>query len=468
MTEQFDLASFDPTLLSEGVLSTDLIHKYQLLPLYKHHDTLFVGMFNMHDLSALTAIRFHTGLNVQALSVDPKQLDHLIKLHCPRTILNAQLASNLSQIKPLEENVSTVETRLDEPISELIERLLQDAINKNISDIHIESFADHSRIRCRRDGLLDEVLRLAPHLGARLIVRLKIMAHLDIAERRLPQDGRIEWHTNKHLDIRISSCPTQFHEKIVLRLLNNQSQSLELKALGFTPTQHQFVLETLMAPQGLILIVGPTGSGKTLTLYSLLKYLNHIEKNICTVEDPIEIRLEGVNQVNIQPKIGLDFATVLRSFLRQDPDIIMVGEIRDTETAKITLQAAHTGHRVLSSLHANNAREALNRLQHLEIHKTDLLSSQTIIIAQRLVRKLCNQCKHLVSNTTFETTGCIHCHNGYQGRIGIFEMLKLTTDKTFSLFDGMNLWQAGLQKVQRGLTTFKELQRILGDGLLLI
>lgn len=465
MIEQFDLTLFDPRLLNEGILSHELIHKYQVLPLYKHADTLLIGMIDTQDLCALTAIRFHTGLNVQALTVDEKQLRELIQLHCPRTILNAQLASNLAQIKPLAENVVPLEIQFDEPISELIERLILDAMTKNISDIHIESFADYCRIRCRRDGLLEEILRVAPHLGARLIVRLKIMAQLDIAERRLPQDGRIEWHIHKHLDIRVSSCPTQYHEKVVLRLLNNQSVPLQLDALGFTNTQYQCVLETLSAPNGLILIAGPTGSGKTLTLYTLLNYLNHIEKNICTVEDPIEISLEGINQVNIQPKIGLNFATVLRSFLRQDPDIIMVGEIRDTETAKITWHAAHTGHFVLSSLHANNAREALDRLHHLAIPKIDLLSSQTLIIAQRLVRKLCARCKQLASNKTYTAGGCAHCHHGYQGRIGLFEILKCTTTKTLSLFDGMNLWQAGLAKVQHGLTTYKEIQRTLGDGL---
>lgn len=284
-----------------------------------------------------------------------------------------------------------------EPITDhiinYVNELFANAINNSISDIHIEPFEHHCRIRFRRDGLLHEAASLPPHLSTQIIARLKIMAELNIAEKRLPQDGRIKTFHHNKIDIRINTCPTLFGEKIVLRLPSCNQASLNIQTLGTTEQQTAQLLHSLSKPQGLILVTGPTGSGKTMTLYSALQHLNTIEKNISTIEDPVEIQLDNINQINIRPHIGLNFATALRTLLRQDPDIIMLGEIRDHETAIIAVQAAETGHLVLSTLHTNSAIESLSRLHSLGISPYHLIHSTSLIIAQRLVRKLCVHCK---------------------------------------------------------------------------
>lgn len=335
-----------------------------------------------------------------------------------------------------------------ETIIDLVDHLIEDAVSKQISDIHIEPFQHQHRVRFRKDGLLYEVTLLPSLIAHQVISRLKVMAQLNIAERRLPQDGHIHYSFHQSVDIRINTCPTRGGEKIVLRLLNASKVKLDIVELGLNENQLRLLINTLSKPQGLILVTGPTGSGKTITLYSILNYLNHIEKNIITIEDPIEIEMEGINQVNINPKIGLDFASALRTFLRQDPDILMIGEIRDNETAAIATQAALTGHLVLATLHTNNASETLARLQSMEIDLYHLERSITLIMAQRLVRKLCDVC---------EKQGCEQCQQGYTGRVGIFEMLTLNDDET-----PVSIWEAGMEKVKEGITSFAEIKRVLG------
>ena len=378
------------------------------------------------------------------------------------------------------------------PIVSFINKILLDAVEKGISDIHFEPYEKSYRIRFRKDGLLS--LKDSPPiaLAPRIAARLKVMSHLDIAEKRLPQDGRfqITHPQKKTLDFRISTCPTAFGEKVVVRLLHPQGLLNNIKSLGMTPWQHTHFLTALHHPQGMILVTGPTGSGKTVTLYTALAQLNTIEKNISTAEDPIEIKMPGINQVNVNPQSGLTFAKLLRSFLRQDPDIIMVGEIRDEETADIAMKAAQTGHLVLTTLHTNSATETLVRLMDMGIPAFLVAHSVSIIIAQRLIRQLCDHCKvpdHDISNeqrvawglseteTLYQAHGCEQCHDGYCGRIGIFEVLPMSNKLRRLLLaeqnadvllmqaqqDGMRtIHQHALEKMKEGITSRNEISRV--------
>jgi type IV pilus assembly protein PilB len=378
----------------------------------------------------------------------------------------------------------------EEPIIKFVDQTLQHALQKSASDIHIEPFATHCRIRYRQDGVLYQIAEITPLFAARVITRLKIMAQLNIAERRLPQDGRFQIGEPMSADIRMSCCPTIFGEKIVLRLAPAENSRLEINELGFTNEQQKIFLEKISSAQGIILVTGPTGSGKTATLYAALRLLNTSEKNISTIEDPVEIQLAGINQVNINPKIGLDFATALRTFLRQDPDILMLGEIRDQETAAIAVQAAQTGHLVLTTLHTNSALETFHRLQSLGLETYQLSHAITLIISQRLARKLCPLCKTpatLSTATQFEidltegheaytAQGCAHCLYGYRGRTGIYEFLTLNETTLQQLVNNkdtaavnhyllqngfLSLRAAGLAKVREGITSYAEINRII-------
>jgi len=369
---------------------------------------------------------------------------------------------------------------LDESVIQFVNTLLQNAIHKNASDIHLEPQAESCRIRFRCDGLLIHAMFIEPDFALKVMTRFKIMANLNIAERRLPQDGRIQLQIEAKIDMRINTCPTLFGEKIVLRILDSNPIYLDINTLGFTSEQQALFLKSLSLPQGLILVTGPTGSGKTMTLYSALAHLNQIEKNILTVEDPVEIELAGINQVNINTRIGLDFAKALRTFLRQDPDILMVGEVRDAETATIAMQAAQTGHLVLSTMHTNSASETITRLQSMNIAAYHLASSLTLVIAQRLIRKLCMHCKlpDDSSINAYRAVGCEYCNHGYHGRIGIFELLPMTESITKTILSGANsqiilqqmrqenavlLWESGLEKIRTGITSYSELMRVLGN-----
>lgn len=375
---------------------------------------------------------------------------------------------NLS--KPLIQTHSNLGLE-DESVNDFIHRLFIEAIEGQFSDIHIEPFQHYTRIRFRRDSLLFEAPKIYCPFANRVTFRLKILANLNIAEKRLPQDGRLEWPNEYKVDIRINICPTRFGEKIALRFLNNDFQ-LEIDALGMSDAQRHLFLSYLHLPQGFIILAGPTGCGKTSTLYSALHYLNHIEKNIFTVEDPVEIELDGINQVSAHSGIGLDFSIILRAILRQDPDIIMIGEIRDTETAKVALQAANTGHLVLSSLHAKNALHALNRLRALDIPDYFFNELVSLIVSQRLLRRLCDACKEACSlhykNKTysvFKAVGCKACNQGYKGRIGIFEILAFSKLIPTLIPEGINLWTGGFDKMLAGLTSYAEIERVLGPPL---
>lgn len=360
----------------------------------------------------------------------------------------------------------------DEPLIKFTDNVLNHAIQQSASDVHIEPYEDNCRIRYRLDGLLREIAEIPSQLATRLVARLKILAKLDISERRLPQDGRFQFYQH---DIRINSCPTLFGEKVVLRILNTGQSTYNIASLGFLDSQLTLFKEKISQPQGLILVTGPTGSGKTNTLYTALDYLNTPEKNISTVEDPIEIQLKGINQINIHPKIGLNFATILRSLLRQDPDIIMVGEIRDEETAGIAIQAAQTGHLVFSTLHTNSAADTFTRLKSMNIPEYNLANSISLIIAQRLIRKLCDYCKlpdNLSSEdinslglitpqteiTIFRANNCEHCINGYHTRTAIYELMTMNEYKTHNF---ISLRQSATNKVIQGISSIAEINRVL-------
>jgi type IV pilus assembly protein PilB len=400
-----------------------------------------------------------------------------------------QATEQIFQINLVQESAANY----DEPLIQFVDNILHDALNKSASDIHVEPLETQCRIRYRQDGILYAITDISNKLAARLITRLKVMAKLDITERRLPQDGRLQiQHAQTIVDVRINTCPTLFGEKIVLRILDSRNLSFTIEKLGLTSQQKNIFLNKLAAPQGLILVTGPTGSGKTMTLYSALQHLNTTTKNISTTEDPIEIHLPGVNQININPKIGFDFATALRTLLRQDPDIIMIGEIRDKETADIAFQAAETGHLVLTTLHTNNAIEAINRLRTMGVSSHTISHSLTLIMAQRLIRKLCNHCKlaytpstsicnnlEMTENITlYKAQGCQHCLNGYRDRTGVYELLP-TTSKIINLithsslndslshqFDSLgfiNLRNMAIKTVIKGITSLDEINRVINE-----
>lgn len=347
----------------------------------------------------------------------------------------------------------------DEQLIKFVDEVLQNALNEHASDIHIEPYETNCRIRYRKDGLLYLTHEISTYFASRIIARLKIMAKLDITEKRLPQDGRLQIISKSYhpVDIRMNTCPTLHGEKLVLRILDINHIALDINSLGFTEKQKIIFLGAITKPHGMILLTGPTGSGKTITLYSALRYLNTIEKNISTIEDPIEISLEGINQMNINPKLGLDFSSALQTLLRQDPDIIMVGEIRDQKTATLALQAAQTGHLVLSTLHTNNAAEALTRLQTLGISSQHINKANIFLIAQRLVRTLCTFCK-LKEFQYYKAVGCEHCLQGYQGRTGIYEFIcQRENDTTYSLRTSV------LNKVEQGITSLYEANRVIPE-----
>lgn len=490
-----DLAEVNLLEIDTSLLNSHLIHQYRVIPLNKQHQFLQIGISDPTNQYALDAITFHTGLNITPVIVQEDQLSHFIETHFNQ-VNHAEMNKHLQQhlIKQItaddinhtiQDNVITYE----EPLIKFVDNMIQHAYQQKASDIHIEPYETNCRIRYRLHGVLHVANEVPLLLASRIVTRLKVMAKLDISEKRLPQDGRFQLAT---MDIRINTCPTLFGEKVVLRLLNSSNMTLEMNRLGMSDDQKNILLKMISQPQGMILVTGPTGSGKTITLYSALHFLNQAEKNISTVEDPIEIRLPGINQVNINPKIGLDFSTVLRTFLRQDPDIIMVGEIRDTETANIAIQAAQTGHLVLSTLHTNNAIETITRLRAMEILPYNIASSISLIIAQRLIRVLCSQCKqpetlptsftlpshvnHSQSAVVYRAIGCPQCHRGYNTRTAIYEFLPLTEDIKQLVTAGskmhvlstllketnfISLKESMFEKVFQGITSLAEVNRVL-------
>ncbi len=410
---------------TKDLIDKALIEKYNILPIMQKDNLLHIAITDPTQTQMLNEIKFYTNCSIRLLIAEYDKLNNII--------------NNILYTHRYDDFHSE-----DAHIIKLVDQILHEAIEKNASDIHFEHYENNYRVRFRIDGILYEITNPDLALASRITARLKIMSRLNIAERRLPQDGRF---TIASRDCRINICPTLFGEKIVVRILHPNSTILKINELGMLEHQQKLFADAIKRPQGMILVTGPTGSGKTVSLYAALNELNTINKNISTIEDPIEINLPGINQVNIDPRIGLTFAAALRAFLRQDPDIIMVGEIRDLETAEIAIKAAQTGHLVLSTLHTNSASETITRLLNMGIAEYNLNSSLSLIIAQRLARKLCPHCK----------TGCEHCHNGYLGRIGIFEVMQPQEPKT----DTLTLHDAAQQKVREGLTSLEEINRIL-------
>ena len=416
--------------------------------------------------------------------------------------MEASDKESLQLLEKEHDNVDTTEAHEDTsddiddtPIVSFVNKTLTDAINKGASDIHLEPYEKYFRIRFRTDGMLYQYARPPLSISNRIISRIKVMAKMNISEHRVPQDGRIKVSLNNiyPIDFRVSCCPTLFGEKIVLRILDPNKTEISIKDLGFEPEQEQVFMEAINKPYGMILVTGPTGSGKTVTLYTALKLLNQIERNICTVEDPVEITVEGINQVHVNLKTGLTFATALRSFLRQDPDVIMVGEIRDFETADIAVKAAQTGHLVLSTLHTNDAPQTLNRLLQMGIEPYNVASAILLIMAQRLVRCLCSLCKkpiqlpeatllafgfaknEMQDLNLFGPVGCDNCKSGYKGRVGIFQLMPLSDNMRNLILDNGNaeqisaladlegintLRKSGLNKVRLGITSLEEIDRV--------
>ena len=399
-----DLDAIQPDFDIVRLVSEKTLRRHRVLPLVKRGKRLFVAISDPTNLHALDEVKFATGLSVEAIVVEEDKLEKLLTKSLEQVdTAMPELAGDDFELDSLE--VTSDEDAVDEgveradvdeaPIVRFVNKVMLDAIKRGASDIHFEPYERSYRIRFRLDGVLKEVASPPVQLAIKLAARLKVMSRIDIAERRVPQDGRIKMKISKNraIDFRVSTCPTLFGEKVVMRILDSSSAMLGIDSLGYEPFQKELYLEALARPHGMILVTGPTGSGKTVSLYTGLNILNTEDTNISTAEDPVEINLAGVNQVHINPKVGLTFAGALRAFLRQDPDIIMVGEIRDLETAEIALKAAQTGHLVLSTLHTNDAPKTLTRLVDMGVKPYAIATSVSLIIAQRLARRLCKTCK---------------------------------------------------------------------------
>ena len=506
----FDLKAFNRTNLPEGLVDVSLVTKHHALPLFRRGNRLFIAVSDPTNLAALDEIKFHTGINTDAILIEDSVLSKIITEWVDT---QDQLGDGLSDLdsSDLDDiDVSAVSEggegeeggneNVDEtPIVRFVNKVLIDAIKQGASDIHFEPYEKNYRVRFRTDGILREVVKPPRNLAPRLSARLKVMSQMDISERRMPQDGRIQMKLSRSraIDFRVNTLPTLFGEKIVLRILDPTSAQMGIDALGYEPEQKEMYLRTLNQPQGMILVTGPTGSGKTVSLYTGLNILNTAERNISTAEDPVEINLEGINQVHVNPKVGLNFAEALRSFLRQDPDIIMVGEIRDLETAEIAIKAAQTGHLVLSTLHTNSAAETVTRLLNMGVPAFNVASSVSLIIAQRLARRLCKECSAPLTDVPHEAllqmgfseqqlaaanirkaVGCAQCHEGYKGRVGIYEVVRVTPAIARIIMEegnsiqiseqaraeGFNdLRKSALEKVAQGMTSLEEANRITVD-----
>ncbi|UYM14296.1 type IV-A pilus assembly ATPase PilB [Endozoicomonas euniceicola] len=503
----FDLTAFDPDNIPRDLINENLIRKHKVMPLIKRGTRLFVAVVNPADHQAIDEIRFNTGLAAEPVLVEENKIEAFIDrvIEGGDNSLNDFDDDEFENLDDLE--VSAVEDAAedysgsaedDAPVVKFVNKMLLSAIKGGASDLHFEPYEKSYRVRFRTDGVLHEVARPPATLSPRIASRLKIMSAMDISERRKPQDGRIKMKLSKSkaIDFRVNTLPTLWGEKIVLRILDPSSAKMGIDALGYEEEQKAMYLEALEQPQGMILVTGPTGSGKTVSLYTGLNILNTPERNISTSEDPVEINLEGINQVNVNPKQGMDFSQALRAFLRQDPDIIMVGEIRDLETANIAIKAAQTGHMVMSTLHTNSAPETLTRLQNMGVPSFNIATSVSLIIAQRLARRLCTNCKEEVDipkETLLEEgfteeqakeaviygpKGCEQCSKGYKGRVGIYEVVKITPamqqvimaeGNSLEIADVArkegfsNLRQSGLLKALQGVTSLEEVNRVTLD-----
>ncbi|MGX9418539.1 GspE/PulE family protein [Vibrio sp. WJH972] len=463
----------------------ELVIRHHAIPVVLQHNWLTLAVVDPCDHESILAFQFATGFHIQRQLCDIAQAIELIdsldssRLSEPKTPLYQHTPPDpMISLPDIESTEHNEEQSHSTPIGQYIHQIILHGVQQGASDIHFEPFEQHYRVRMRIDGLLTTTHSPDSHLNRRLASRLKLLAQINIAEKRLPQDGRIKFSLDQQhkLDLRVSTIPTLWGEKVVLRILGSSHSHTPLDRLGLSSDQLESLHNQLRAPQGLILVTGPTGSGKTTTLYAALQYLNQERRNVSTVEDPIEIQLSGVNQIQINEPIGLDFSTVLRALLRQDPDIIMVGEIRDIETAKMAVRAAQTGHLVLSTLHTNSAYETLTRLNQMGIEKYQLDASLKMVIAQRLVRKLCPHCKfeqiETITSHTYglsrhylaNSIGCRHCLSGYRGRVGLYDFYQPQPKTNALSHPGprhCELWQQGLLLVKQGLTSLEELSRVV-------
>jgi type IV pilus assembly protein PilB len=500
-----DLNCLDKDTQPRGLVSEKLIRQHHALPLWRRGNKLFVGISDPTNHQAINDIQFSTGLSTEAILVEEDKLSDAIEKFFDNHSTGLEDMADvdldgldIESVDEQKQDVLVGQDADDAPVVRFVHKMLLDAIKSGSSDLHFEPYEKIYRVRMRTDGMLREVARPPTQLANRIASRLKVMASLDISERRRPQDGRIKMRLSKSksIDFRVNTLPTLWGEKVVIRILDPSSAQMGIDALGYEPEQKDLYMAALKQPQGMILVTGPTGSGKTVSLYTGLNILNTVDINISTAEDPVEINLEGINQVNVNPKQGMDFAQALRSFLRQDPDVIMVGEIRDLETAEIAIKAAQTGHMVLSTLHTNSAAQTLTRLHNMGIQGFNIATSVSLIIAQRLARKLCSHCKRPIdipreallkegfpeerigSFTIYEPVGCDQCNGGYKGRIGIYEVVKNTPDLQRLIMaegnsleidiqmrkDGFNdLRTSGLLKAMHGITSLEEINRVTKD-----
>ncbi len=502
----FDLGALDKEGQPRDLVSEKLIRQHRALPLWRRGNKLYVGVSDPSNHQAVTDIQFSTGLNTEGVLVEDDKLGDAIEKFFDSASGGMDDLGDMDldglDVEAVDEDKQDAgqgnEAADDAPVVRFVNKMLLDAIKGGSSDLHFEPYEKAYRVRFRTDGILHEVARPPIQLSPRISARLKVMASLDISERRKPQDGRIKMKIskNKAIDFRVNTLPTLWGEKIVMRILDPSSAQMGIDALGYEEFQKELYLTALKQPQGMILVTGPTGSGKTVSLYTGLNILNTVDVNISTAEDPVEINLEGINQVNVNPKQGMDFTQALRAFLRQDPDIIMVGEIRDLETAEIAIKAAQTGHMVMSTLHTNSAAETLTRLRNMGVPSFNIATSVNLIIAQRLARKLCSSCKKEVNLPrealleegftereigTFKVygpVGCENCKGGYKGRLGIYEVVKNTPSLQRIIMedgnsidiaaqmrkDGFNdLRRSGLLKVIQGVTSLEEVNRVTKD-----
>jgi type IV pilus assembly protein PilB len=503
----FDVSSLDPAQSAIKLVSEELVRKHGALPLFKRGGRLFVGIADPTNTRALDEIKFHTNLAVESILVDEERIKRTIDQWLESADALADAVADGEGLEGLEvsggdeEGISDtgVDAKGDDtPVVKFINKVLVDAIRRGASDVHFEPYETDFRVRLRIDGLLKQVAKVPVKLATRIAARLKVMAQLDIAEKRIPQDGRIKLNLSKtkQIDFRVSTLPTLFGEKIVLRILDASAAKLGIDKLGYEEDQKKIFLDAVQKPYGMVLVTGPTGSGKTVSLYTALNILNDDSRNISTVEDPVEIRVPGINQVQMNVKRGMTFAAALRSFLRQDPDVIMVGEIRDLETAEIAIKAAQTGHMVLSTLHTNDAPQTISRLMNMGVAPFNITSSVSVVIAQRLARRL-HDCKRpqvlpehaLLAEgftsdeihagiTLYEAVGCQDCTEGYKGRTGLYQVMPMTEEIQTIVLAGGNvqqiteaaqrsgvrdLRQSALMKVRNGVTSLAEINRVTKD-----
>lgn len=500
-----DLDAISDDYIPKNAVDEKIIREFNILPIFQRGNRLFVAMSDPTRVDALDALKFNTRLNVETVVAEENKIKATIEKIFSSAMPDLGDFDDTNFGSDEEKAEASGETTLDSgvedaPVVKFVNSMLIKAITMGASDLHFEPYEKSYRVRFRVDGVLQKMANPPLQLSGKIAARLKVMSQMDISERRVPQDGRIKLKISKDkaIDFRVSSLPTLFGEKLVLRILDPSSAMLGIDALGYEPDQKALFMEALEKPQGMLLITGPTGSGKTVSLYTGLNILNTAETNISTAEDPVEINLEGINQVNVNTKVGLTFSTALKAFLRQDPDIVMVGEIRDLETAEIAIKAAQTGHMVLSTLHTNSAPETLTRLRNMGVASFNIATSVNLVIAQRLARRLCKVCKRPTDvprqsllemgfteadldnpeNVIYEPVGCAECRDGYKGRVGVYEVMKVSPDisriimedgnaiqiKDAALKNGFrDLRRSGIMKVLQGLTSIQEMYRVTSE-----